>query len=532
MRAQIDSLPENAKPSTAFHHAEFVSGFFAMLAMLAVMFIGRLTIRTPFVPEQIADRLFALLPISLIEIGVQALGLYAKKLAFVGCVLLFLASGAYSAGWVLRALGDVPERPVQFGVFLYAVIFWYVSLSLVIPGFAIGVFTGLPIQTGVPALALLVVYVGHAAVLGPILKWFTGEEGGERRKIFAGRRTILTSIGLTAVASFLYTFVGKFGTEIRRGASARLSVGTGIFPNLPGLTMEVTPTADFYHVSKNIVDPDLDGSKWALEIRGLVARPMVITYGDLKKLEPDEQYATLMCISNPVGGDLIGNARWKGVRLASLLKASGVQSSATDVILRAADGYSDSIPIDRAPQEGTLLCYEMNGEPLTPTHGLPVRLLVPGIYGMKNVKWITQIELVDYDYKGFWQDRGWDDKAEYLTTSRIDIPPPRTSLARPTIAGIAFAGDRQISQVEVSTNAGATWAQAELRSPLSPYSWVLWQYAWLPHQIGKYELQVRATDGRGETQTAQPADPIPRGASGYHKRSVRLDWPSSRGASV
>lgn len=235
-----------------------------------------------------------------------------------------------------------------------------------------------------------------------------------------------------------------------------------------------------------------------------------------------EQYATLECISNPVGGDLIGNAKWKGVRLRVLLERAGIQPSVRDVVLRGADGYSDSIPLDRAMQDGTLVVYEMNGAPLTPTHGFPVRLLVPGIYGMKNVKWITRIELVNYDYKGYWQRRGWDDRAEYKTMSRIDVPQASASRSGETIAGIAFAGDRGISGVEVSTDGGATWEPARLRAPLSPYSWVLWQHPWTPGRGGKSELLVRATDGRGEIQTAQRAEPIPDGASGYHRRTINL----------
>jgi DMSO/TMAO reductase YedYZ molybdopterin-dependent catalytic subunit len=203
-----------------------------------------------------------------------------------------------------------------------------------------------------------------------------------------------------------------------------------------------------------------------------------------------------------------------------VLERAGIKPSVRDVVLRAADDYSDSIPLDRAMQDGTLLVYEMNGAPLTPTHGFPVRLLVPGIFGMKNVKWITQIELVDHDYKGYWQNRGWDDRAEYKTMSRIDIPQGSASPTGTIIAGIAFAGDRGVSRVEVSTDGGATWEQTESKAPLSPYSWVLWRRQWSPQQPGEFELQVRATDGRGETQTSRRANPIPDGASGYHRRTI------------
>jgi DMSO/TMAO reductase YedYZ molybdopterin-dependent catalytic subunit len=503
-------------------HAQVAAGFFATLIMLALMFIGRLTIRTPIVPELIADRLFAWLPISLVEFGVQTIGIYAKKIGFVGCVLLFIGIGTYLGALACRIFRDLAERPVQFGVFLYATVFWYVNLGLVTPGFALGVFTGVSDQMAIAAIVLLVMYIVYGISLGPILARLVRQDESEHSKMVVSRRAILGSFALAAVGSFIYTFLGKFSAQIRRGIPGRVATGDGVFPNLEGLALEVTPTADFYQVSKNIVDPEVDVRSWSLEIDGLVDRPMRLSYADLKAMETIEQYATLECISNPVGGDLIGNARWKGVRLRTVLEQAGVQPTVRDVVLRAADDYSDSIPLDRALRDGTLLVYEMNDAPLTPTHGFPVRLLVPGIYGMKNVKWITRIELVDYDYKGYWQQRGWDDRAEYKTMSRIDTPHGSASRAGATIAGIAFAGDRGISQVEVSTDGGATWAPAEIKAPLSPYSWVLWQHRWTPSRAGKVDVQVRATDGRGDTQTAKRAEPIPDGASGYHKRAMNV----------
>jgi DMSO/TMAO reductase YedYZ molybdopterin-dependent catalytic subunit len=157
----------------------------------------------------------------------------------------------------------------------------------------------------------------------------------------------------------------------------------------------------------------------------------------------------------------------------------------------------------------------MNGEPLSGVHGFPLRLLVPGIFGMKNVKWITRIEAVNVDFKGYWQKRGWDDKAEYKTMSRIDTPDSSVK-GGATISGIAFAGDRQISRVEVSTDSGKTWETAELKPALSPYSWVLWHKAWAPQQKGKLSIKVRATDGRGDLQTSQYTAPDPSGATGLH----------------
>lgn len=232
-----------------------------------------------------------------------------------------------------------------------------------------------------------------------------------------------------------------------------------------------------------------------------------------------EQYATLACISNEVGGDLIGNALWRGVRLKDLLERAALKEGTVDIALKASDDYTDSIPLDRAMNESTILVYEMNGEPLAPAHGFPLRLIVPGIYGMKNVKWITRIEAVNYDLKGYWQRRGWNDRAEYKTMSRIDAPDSAVS-GDTTIAGIAFAGDRGISKVEVSTDGGKSWEEAEIKPPLSPITWALWHKRWAPGNPGKHKIVVRATDGSGTTQTAQYAPPAPDGSSGYHSKII------------
>jgi len=247
---------------------------------------------------------------------------------------------------------------------------------------------------------------------------------------------------------------------------------------------------------------------------GMVENALSFSYEEFKTLPSVEQQATLACISNEVGGDLIGNAIWRGVRLRDVLAKAGLKEGIVDIVLRASDDYSDSISLERALADQTLLVYEMNGEPLTPEHGFPVRLLVPGIYGMKNVKWITRVEAVDFDFKGYWQRRGWDDRAEYKTMSRIDAP-YKTTRGEATVAGIAFSGDRGISKVEVSIDGGSSWEQAEIKPAGSSISWVLWQKRVTPTP-GSHRLLVRATDGKGQTQTSQNAPPAPSGSSGYH----------------
>jgi DMSO/TMAO reductase YedYZ molybdopterin-dependent catalytic subunit len=236
------------------------------------------------------------------------------------------------------------------------------------------------------------------------------------------------------------------------------------------------------------------------------------------------QVTTLICISNQVGGPLISNARWTGVRLRDLLERARLKPGVKDIALFAADGYSDSISLEKALEPTTLVAYGMNDELLPDSHGAPARLIVPGIYGMKNVKWLTGIEPVDEDFKGFWERRGWSDIAIIKTMSRIDVPDSRLVVpGRNAIGGIAFAGDRGVSEVEWSVDDpdSSGWKRAVVKPALSPFSWVLWADEWNPRGSGLMRLRVRAIDGAGAVQTIDIAEPFPDGASGYHEVQVR-----------
>jgi DMSO/TMAO reductase YedYZ molybdopterin-dependent catalytic subunit len=284
---------------------------------------------------------------------------------------------------------------------------------------------------------------------------------------------------------------------------------------------EITPTRSFYHVSKNVFDPSLSADGWKLKVKGLVEKEYELTYAELTALPSELVTVGMMCISNPVGGGLIGNTTWRGVKLADLLARAKPKKGVVDLLMQAADGYTDSIPYQKALDPDVVLVWEMGGAPLTSQHGFPARLLVPGIYGMKHVKWLTSIELVNHDYKGFWQQpsQGWSDPAPVNVMSRIDRPTAGSTLdlKKRVISGIAFAGDRSISKVEVSTDGGKTWRQAYVKPPASSTSWVVWGYEWTPPAQGKYTVQVRAYDGAGKLQIAKAAEPYPNGATGYHK---------------
>lgn len=494
-----------------------LAGAVASLVVAAALWWG---LGAPLVPLRVADAIFAVMPISIVEFGVSFLGPWAKRFAFAGCVAGYLVILAFAA----RVLVERRPRPsIAEGLAFGAGVWLAASLTIVplVGGSVFGV--GWGPNAAVAAAALLASGLVYGATVAVSVARLERDDDLARRGArIASRRALfggLIAAGVTVlVVEGARTIADLFGW----GSDAKVSGGSGVFPEIDGLSREVTPTADFYHISKNVFDPDDTPPGWRLEIGGLVARPRSYSLDELRALPAAEGFATLACISNFVGGDLIGNAFWRGVPLAAILEEAGVGEGAVDLMITALDDYTDSIPVERAVAPGTLLAYEMNGAPLNSTHGAPLRLIVPGIFGMKNVKWITRIDVVATDFKGYWQSRGWDDRAPYQTMSRIDVARAGRAGEPATIAGIAFAGDRGVARVEVSVDGGRTWMDAELRAPLSPNSWVLWRREWTPGAAGAHEVVVRATDGRGDVQTNRQAPPVPSGATGWHSVTMSV----------
>jgi DMSO/TMAO reductase YedYZ molybdopterin-dependent catalytic subunit len=359
------------------------------------------------------------------------------------------------------------------------------------------------------------------------------------------RRQFISMAASAAVVAALFLWARGF--LFHRQSSMPISISKTPMPppsNIPAgsifaqqalaplVASEVTPNDKFYRIDTNIIVPSVDANTWRLNVRGLVKNgPMQFTYDELKSMPSISEYATLECISDKIDGDLISTANWKGVPLKSILEKAQVLPGAIYVVFRCYDGYDVGIPLDRGLMDGTILAYEMNGTSLPAEHGFPLRAIVPGLYGMMNAKWITDIELVNKIYEGFWQRRGWANNAQYQTHSKIAIPGDAlqnrlveelstTNVAtvgnKSPLAGIAFAGDRGISKVEVSTDGGNTWQTSTIKDPLSSNSWVLWALEWIPQNPGKYNIVVRATDKAGNVQTAEIRDNFPSGATGYH----------------
>ena len=287
------------------------------------------------------------------------------------------------------------------------------------------------------------------------------------------------------------------------------------FPKVEGHSLEITPNDSFYNVDINIVKPSVDSMDWRLKVHGLVTSPFELDYRQLQNdFEVVEMAHTLTCISNEVGGDLISTAVWRGVRLKDVLARAGLKEGTVDLVFRAAEGYSDSTPVAKGLEDTTLVVFGMNGVALPRQHGFPARIIVPGIYGMKNVKWLTEIEAVDTNYQGYWMVRGWSDIARIKTESRIDVPSHSSRVALPAmLAGVAWAGDRGILRVEVSEDQ-KNWKPALLKRELSPVAWRLWAVDIEPGS-GSKQVYVRAVDGDGDVQTSKITKPHPDGASGY-----------------
>ena len=290
----------------------------------------------------------------------------------------------------------------------------------------------------------------------------------------------------------------------------------------------ITPNELFYCVTKNVVDPKVNADLWHLEVNGLVQNQATWRFQDILGFPAREQQTTLMCISNGLDAGLISNAIWKGVPLRDLLERAAPLSHAARVRFHGVDNYSDTIPLEKAMEPTTLLAYDMNGVRLPHRHGFPLRAIVPGYFGEKNVKWLTRIELADSNAKGFYEAQGWGPDFITPTRSRIDVPDYEarfsiSELQQPIeVKGIAHGGDRGISRVEFSVDDGKTWRDTDIYYSGGDLAWSLWKTEWRPDAAGDYVLVVRATDGEGDVQEWEEDRSFFSGVTGFHKIVVHV----------
>ncbi|WP_081975184.1 molybdopterin-dependent oxidoreductase [Modestobacter caceresii] len=397
---------------------------------------------------------------------------------------------------------------------------------------ALGVAAGLAAPDDSAVLTVLAGALGAAvgvAILYHLLAAAAAETRASDGPGTTGRRNFLLLAGGAAAVAV----IGGVGSRLLMGrerltelrAAIRLPVPVrpagpvpaGADLEISGLTPLFVPNEEFYRIDTALRVPTIDPDEWRLEIRGMVDNPFTLTYAELMAMPQIEADITLSCVSNEVGGDLVGNARWQGVPLFRLLERAGLQEGATQLVGRSVDGFTAGFPtVTALDVTEAMVAVGMNGEPLPAEHGFPARLVVPGLYGyVSATKWLSAIELTDWDVDGYWIPRGWAKEGPIKTSTRIDVPGPgRTITAgeRP-IAGVAWAPTRGIEGVEVRIDDGP-WQSATLAERLDVDCWRQWYLPW-DATPGAHVITARATDGLGEVQTDERTPVAPDGASGY-----------------
>ncbi len=359
------------------------------------------------------------------------------------------------------------------------------------------------------------------------------------------REVLVRSGGVLAILAVAGGGAGALGRAVRtrftaeesrrdvRLAAARRPAGQatpGVEVGVDGMSPFFTPNADFYRIDTALTVPQLRAEDYQLRIHGMVDRELRLGFDELMARQVVEYDVTLTCVSNTVGGNLVGNARWLGVRLDDLLAEAGVQPGADQVVGRSVDGYTCGFPLEAATDgRNAMVAFGMNGEPLPLAHGFPARLIVPGLYGyVSATKWLTEIELTRFDeFEQYWVPRGYAERAPIKLMSRIDSVDGLGTLTRGAdgmvaVGGVAWAQTRGIDSVEVQLDDGR-WQAAELGEALNADTWRQWAFRWQPTTTGRTSIRCRAISGDREIQTDERAEPVPDGASGHHQIVVFVE---------
>ncbi len=415
-------------------------------------------------------------------------------------------------------------------------------------GMGFGAFGALGFAAGLgdPLASAPMVAVQAAAAVGAglqSLSWLLGRFGARatpEEPVAAttdpNRRSFLLRTGAVGIGAVVAGAFGRTAIESGRTAPtplqplppasdvvAPLAAGADLAPTTPGLTPIVVPNDTFYRIDTALLVPSVDVATWRLRIHGLVERETTLTWDELIALPQFEQYVTIACVSNEVGGNLVGNAKWTGVRLRDVLAIAGVTPAATQLVGRSVDNWTAGMPMAWVmdPEREPMIAIQMNDEPLPRMHGYPARLIIPGLYGyVSATKWLWDLELTTWEaFNGYWVPLGWSKEAPILTQARIDTPRSSAPAGRVPIAGVAWAPDRGVSKVEVSID--GEWHEADLSTPISDATWVQWVVAW-DATPGQHTIAVRATDGNGVLQEEIRSRPAPDGARGWHTVDVTV----------
>jgi DMSO/TMAO reductase YedYZ molybdopterin-dependent catalytic subunit len=490
-------------------------------------FLAGASRKVPSLVVAVADLFVDKTPGGIVRWSIRTFGHSQKAILVTGVVMVSLLIGAF--------VGVAARRNLMPGVFAFA-------------GFAaVGALAGArepgssPSASWVSAALAAGVGVGALALtLRPRVPAAPAAQPMRRPGDEPDRRWFLAASGITAVWALTGTAIGRRLRDARNVSDARNQVaaqlgGSGP-PEVPagvatfdstveGISPLITPNADFYRIDTALIVPEVDPGDWTLRIVGMVDKEVTLTFDDLVAMERMDDFVTLQCVSNEVGGDLVGNAQWSGVSLPKLLDMAGVHPDATQIVGRSVDDWTGGFPTEIAYDgRAAMVAIAMNGEPLPVEHGFPARLVVPGLYGyVSATKWLKEIELTTLEaFDGYWVPRGWAKLGPIKTESRIDVPRAGATVkaGKTAMAGVAWAPTRGISKVEVRVDDGA-WQAAKLSGALADTAWLQWLYEWDAPK-GDHVLAVRATDGTGATQTDKVAPPAPTGATGYHAVQVTV----------
>ena len=363
--------------------------------------------------------------------------------------------------------------------------------------------------------------------------------GGPVVTASADRRSFLVTAGVTVAAAAIGEVAGRsFATRknvsaaqaavrLPRAAVPAPPLPAGVNLPVPGISPFITPNGQFYRVDTALIVPQVDPAGWQLRIHGMVAREIVLNFDQLLHRPLIEDYITLCCVSNPVGGSYIGNAKWLGASLSSLIRAAGPLPGAQQLFCTSVDGFTSGVPLATVLDAGrdSLVAVAMNGAALPTEHGFPARLVVPGLYGYVSAcKWVVDIEVTTWaGAAAYWYQNGWAQQAPIKTESRIDVPAPGSQVkaGKVSVAGVAWAQHKGIEAVEVRVDSGP-WSEATLAAAPELDTWRQWVWEWDATGVGPHTIEARATDKTGYTQTSLQAPEAPNGASGYPVAQINV----------
>jgi DMSO/TMAO reductase YedYZ molybdopterin-dependent catalytic subunit len=525
--------------------------------LIGLMYLANQLAGLPFVPFDLFDWVTRVLPGPLITFGIDRMidlillfGLdvadVAKTAEQAMAILQFFVIGVI-AGVVFFAILTV--RRIKPDLMVSLVIGALFGLPMIAISIAIGQST---VNPALRILWLVLLFLGWAWAfcwiygrLQPVEASSPIAEDDVRSVETINRRQFLIRLGAsTAAITVISAGVGIMLSQAkRRQLDAALAdsmahqvdeTAKSPFPNandpvtpVPGTRPEYTPIKDHYKVFLRTEPTVIDGASWVLPITGLVDKPLMLTLDDIRnKYEPRSQYVTLNCISGKIGTTLISTTQWTGVSLQKIMAHAKVQPNARYLYITSGDGFYETIDLDLiAADERIMLCYAWDGNTLPVDHGFPLRIWIPDRYGMKQPKWITGIEVTEEYKQGYWVERSWDEVAQVKTTSVIDTVAVDAIIENGSqklvpVGGIAFAGARGISKVEVRVD-GGPWQEARLRAPLSETTWVIWRYEW-PFEAGNHTFEVRCAEGDGTPQIEEKQSNRPSGATGIHNRETTL----------